>query len=70
MKPMHGAVKDQGPSMMNVMMVIMMVCCLGLIAMFFFIQPGSSGWGFFPFLLLLACPLMHLFMHRGHSGHK
>jgi hypothetical protein len=22
-----------------------------------------------PFLLLLACPLMHLFMHGGHSGH-
>ena len=22
-----------------------------------------------PFLLLLACPLMHLFMHRGHAGH-
>ncbi|MDQ0304894.1 DUF2933 domain-containing protein [Ancylobacter polymorphus] len=24
--------------------------------------------GFLPFLLLLACPLMHLFMHRGHGG--
>lgn len=24
--------------------------------------------GYFPFLLLAACPLMHLFMHRGH-GH-
>lgn len=22
-----------------------------------------------PFLLLAACPLMHLFMHRGHGGH-
>lgn len=22
-----------------------------------------------PFLLLLACPLMHVFMHRGHGGH-
>lgn len=22
-----------------------------------------------PFLLLLACPLMHLSMHRGHSTH-
>lgn len=21
-----------------------------------------------PYLLLLACPLMHLFMHRGHGG--
>lgn len=24
---------------------------------------------YLPFLLLLACPLMHLFMHHGHSGH-
>jgi hypothetical protein len=21
-----------------------------------------------PYLLLVACPLMHLFMHRGHGG--
>ena len=25
--------------------------------------------GFLPFLLLLACPLMHLFMHHGHGHH-
>ena len=25
--------------------------------------------GYLPFLLLLACPLMHLFMHGGHGGH-
>lgn len=24
---------------------------------------------YLPFLLLLACPLMHVFMHRGHVGH-
>lgn len=24
---------------------------------------------YLPFLLLLACPLMHLFMHHGHGGH-
>lgn len=25
--------------------------------------------GFLPFLLLLACPLLHVFLHRGHGGH-
>ncbi|MFG1330897.1 DUF2933 domain-containing protein [Xanthobacter autotrophicus] len=25
--------------------------------------------GYLPFLLLLACPLMHLFMHHGHRHH-
>ena len=25
--------------------------------------------GALPFLVFLACPLMHLFMHHGHGGH-
>ena len=25
--------------------------------------------GALPWLLILACPLMHVFMHRGHHGH-
>ena len=25
--------------------------------------------GYLPFLLLAACPLMHLFMHHGHGHH-
>lgn len=25
--------------------------------------------GILPYLFLLACPLMHLFMHHGHSQH-
>lgn len=25
--------------------------------------------GALPFLLLLACPLLHVFMHGGHGGH-
>jgi hypothetical protein len=25
--------------------------------------------GALPYLIVLACPLMHLFMHRGHHGH-
>ena len=26
--------------------------------------------GWLPFILLAACPLMHLFMHKGHGGHE
>lgn len=26
--------------------------------------------GVLPYLLLLACPLMHLFMHHGHHSHS
>jgi hypothetical protein len=27
-------------------------------------------YGVLPWLLLLACPVMHLFMHHGHGGHR
>jgi hypothetical protein len=30
-------------------------------------RPHLFGW--LPYLIILACPLMHLFMHRGHHGH-
>ena len=26
--------------------------------------------GLAPYLLILACPLMHIFMHHGHGGHR
>lgn len=26
--------------------------------------------GALPYLILIACPLMHGFMHRGHGGHR
>lgn len=30
---------------------------------------GAHLLGFAPYLLLLACPLMHIFMHGGHQHH-
>jgi len=30
-------------------------------------RPHLLGW--IPYLILLACPLMHFFMHRGHRHH-
>lgn len=29
----------------------------------------AHAFGMLPYLLILACPLMHLFMHHGHGGH-
>jgi hypothetical protein len=26
--------------------------------------------GALPYVIVLACPLMHMFMHRGHGGHR
>jgi len=30
-------------------------------------RPHLLGW--IPYLVILTCPLMHLFMHRRHGGH-
>ena len=32
-------------------------------------EPLAHALGFLPYLLILACPLMHMFMHGGHGGH-
>jgi len=40
-----------------------------LVALFFLVSEHRAHlYGWLPFLLLAACPLMHLF-HRGHGGH-
>ena len=44
---------------------------LGAIAAFFLLtEHRAHFFGALPFLLLLACPLMHIFMHHGHGGHQ
>ena len=43
---------------------------LGAIAAYFLLSEHRGHFlGALPFLLLLACPLMHVFMHHGHGGH-
>ncbi|MER8528082.1 MULTISPECIES: DUF2933 domain-containing protein [unclassified Mesorhizobium] len=41
-----------------------------LIAAFFLLtEHRAHTFGVLPFLLLLACPLLHMSMHGGHRGH-
>lgn len=40
------------------------------IAAFFLISEHTAHvFAILPYALLLLCPLLHLFMHRGHGGH-
>lgn len=42
----------------------------GAIAAYFLLSEHRAHFfGALPFLLLLACPLMHVFMHGGHGKH-
>lgn len=46
--------------------------CLAFLAIALFLlvsEHRAHVLGTWPFLLLLACPLMHIFMHGGHGGH-
>ncbi|WP_083417791.1 DUF2933 domain-containing protein [Burkholderia contaminans] len=44
----------------------------GAIALFLLLSEHRAHFlGVLPFLLLLSCPLMHIFMHHGHGhGHR
>ncbi|HUX91073.1 MAG TPA: DUF2933 domain-containing protein [Gallionellaceae bacterium] len=42
---------------------------LAISAFYLFTEHRAHLFGALPFLLLLACPLMHLFMHHGHGAH-
>ena len=42
----------------------------GAVAAYFLLSEHRAHFfGALPFLLVLACPLMHMFMHGGHGGH-
>ena len=38
-------------------------------AFFLWTEHRAHLLGVLPYLIFLACPLIHLFMHRGHGGH-
>lgn len=48
----------------------MLIAFLAIAGFFLFTEHRAHLLGILPYLLLLACPLMHLFhRHGGHGGH-
>lgn len=48
----------------------LVLCGFLLVAGFYLVTEHTAHFfGALPYLLILACPLMHLFMHHGHGGH-
>ena len=43
---------------------------LGIVAFFLLTEHTAHVFGALPYLLLLACPLLHLFMHRHRHHHR
>ena len=42
---------------------------IGSVTYFLLIEHRQHFYEYVPYLILLACVFMHLFMHHGHSGH-
>ena len=49
---------------------MVLVGFLAIAAFFLITEHAAHLFGMLPWLLLAACPLMHLFMHHGHGGHS
>ena len=46
-------------------------CGFLIVAGFFLLTEHTAHvFGVLPYLLILACPLMHIFMHHGHHGRQ
>jgi hypothetical protein len=51
--------------------LMMLLCCLVMVGAFWFVGGSAGGEGStWTWLLFLLCPLMHIFMMKGHMGHK
>ena len=48
---------------------IVLIAFMAIAAFYLYTEHEAHLLGVFPWLLLLACPLMHMFMHRGHGAH-
>lgn len=46
-----------------------LVAFLAIAGFYLITEHKAHAFGLLPFLILLACPLLHVFMHGGHGGH-
>ncbi len=63
----HRHQQDEGGWRVKAKWVLLGFLAVG--AFFLLSEHRAHALGFLPFLILLACPLMHLFMHGGHGSH-
>ena len=46
-----------------------LIVFLGVAGFFLLAEHKAHVLGYWPYLILLLCPLMHVFMHKGHGKH-
>jgi Protein of unknown function (DUF2933) len=60
----HTGVPER-PGKLPLILVVLAV----VLGFYLFTEHRTHLFGVLPYLLFLACPLMHLFMHHGRGGH-
>jgi DUF2933 family protein len=65
----HGAFHDQPGGFFSSRWNIGLIVLLAVAGFYLVTEHQAHLFGALPFLLILACPLMHFFMHGGHGGH-
>ena len=59
--------QSENVSWLNSRRSVVLIVFLAIIGFFLFTEHRAHLFGILPYLLLLACPFMHMFMHRGHG---
>lgn len=69
MDPGHS---DQPPSFWRSPAGLALLTALAVGGFYLVTEHAAHVFGVLPYLLVMACPLMHLFMHHGHhrAGHR
>jgi hypothetical protein len=65
----HSAPHEQPGGFFSSRWNIGLVVFLAIAGFYLITEHRAHVFGVLPFLLLLACPLMHFFMHGKHGGH-
>ncbi len=65
----HDAAEERRDGFFSSRWNIGLVVFLAIAGFYLVTEHQAHVFGYLPLLLLLACPLMHLFMHGGHGGH-
>jgi len=67
--PMHGSNGPTPPPFWRSRLGLGWLVFAAVAGWFLWAEHRAHLLGALPYLILLACPLMHVFMHHGHHGH-
>jgi hypothetical protein len=65
----YGSHSGEKPGFFGARPNIVLIVFLAIAGFYLVTEHSAHLLGWLPWLLLLACPLLHFFMHGGHGGH-